>query len=523
VSEAPSKPGLSPLGGAAPSSRTPEGEPAFSVENVSKNYGAVRALRDVSISLRAGEVHAIVGQNGSGKSTLVKLLSGTVKPDAGEIKRDGRELKLNGTGDSSDAGISTVFQELSVLPSLSVAENLLVDQMPRSILGTIKRRALETRAREILDRYRMDLPVERSCRRLSLLELQLVEVGRALASEPDLLILDEATSALDQPDAENLLRISRELAEQGKSVLFVSHRLDEVMSVADHVTVLTHGRVVASVPTSETNREELLKHLAGKALKPLQRLAKAETEATPETLLHATLPGFAEGGGDLEVTLHKGEILGLAGLQGHGQKEVLRLLSGDMHRRGFAVELEDGEIKHPSPSRMVRRGIAYVPEDRNTEGLLLGHSIRANSTLSSLGRVTKAGFLSRKAEDELCNEVVEMLSVKMHSPAESIENLSGGNQQKVLIGRSLLTGPKVLLLDDPTRGIDAGAKADIYLTLQKLAESGVGIVFNSTELPELEALADRVLVFHDQELFNELKGDDIIEDRILASMLGAGK
>jgi ABC-type sugar transport system ATPase subunit len=493
---------------------------SFGIRRVSKSYGPVRALKDVDLELRPGQVHALVGQNGSGKSTLVKLLSGMLLPDQGMVLRNGHPLKLTDIPASRAAGVATVFQELSILPSLSVAENILIGAYPRTPLGTISRRELERRAQDVVDRLRMDLSVSRSCRRLSLLELQLVEIARAMAANPELLILDEATSALDQPDAENLLRIAREMAEEGRAVLFVSHRMDEVFAVADRVSVLTDGQIVASGPVEETTREELLAQLAGKALNPLKRVARAESHVTPELLLEASLPEFAKGGGDLEVSIHRGEIVGMAGLQGHGQKEVMRMLAGDISKRGTTLRRKGKTVSRPTPARMVDRGVAYVPEDRNSEGLLLGHSIRTNSTLSSLDRVSRGGFLSRRREDAVCREVVERLSVKLNDPSDSIEGLSGGNQQKVLIGRSLEAQPEVLLLDDPTRGIDAGAKADIYLTLRELADNGVGVVLNSTELPELVALCDRVLVFHDHELYTTLEGDQIKEASLLAGMLG---
>lgn len=495
--------------------------PEFSVEDLTKHYGPVKALQDVTLSFKRGEVHALLGQNGSGKSTLVKLLSGTVAPTSGIILRDGDELTLHSVEAAKQAGIVTVFQELSVLPSLTVAENVLIGRYKYSPLGTIRRRDLHRRAQAVLDQFKIRLPLEAPCRTLSLLELQLVEVARALSCEPSLLILDEATSALDQPDAENLLRISRELAAAGHAVLFVSHRMDEVFSVADRVSVLTDGKLVHSGPAVDATREELLVKLAGKALRPLERAARSSHEHSDKTLLRAELPGFGQDGGPLNINIQAGEIIGLAGLQGHGQKDVLRRLAGDVADRGMWVEVEGRRINRPSPHRMIKAHVAYVPEDRNAEGLLLGHSVRTNATLSSLDRVAPGGILRRSREDAVARRVIDRLSVRAESPLAPMESLSGGNQQKVLIGRALEVEPNVVLLDDPTRGIDAGAKADIYQTLQALATEGRTIMLNSTELPELAALCDRVLVFHDHRLAAELTGDDVNESSILAHMVGA--
>lgn len=487
------------------------------VEELTKTYGPVKALTGVSLRFAPGEVHAVLGQNGSGKSTLVKLLSGTVGETSGRVRVDGSPIRLGSTRSAAAAGIVTVFQELSVLPSLTVAENILLGQYRSTLLGTIDRRAMYRRAGAILERYRIDLPLGASCRTLSLSQLQLVEIARALANDPRLLILDEATSSLDKPDAENLLRISRDLAEEGKSVLFVSHRMDEVFAVADTVSVITDGVLISTAPAADVTRDEVLRQLSGKALAPLERLAREHGTAEKTVALAASIPALH----DTEIVVHRGEVLGIAGLQGHGQKEAMRAIAGADITRGLRITVAGKTVARPSVSRMLARGVAYVPEDRGSEGLLLKHSVRTNATLSALRRVARLGFLSRRKESAMALEIIRMLSVKTHNATVAVDTLSGGNQQKVLIGRALVTDPAVVLLDDPTRGIDAGAKADIYAVLRSLADSGVGVVFNSTELPELVGLCDRVLVFHDQAIVAELAGDEITEPEILKRMLGA--
>lgn len=502
--------------GTRPSSQAPA-VAGITIEGLTKAYGPVKALTDVSLSFAPGEVHAVLGQNGSGKSTLVKLLSGTVGATAGAVIADGVPVRLGSTRSAAAAGIVTVFQELSVLPSLTVAENILLGQYKTSFLGTIDRREMHRRAAGILEQYRIDLPLGASCRTLSLSQLQLVEIARAMANDPRLLILDEATSSLDKPDAENLLRISRDLAAAGKSVLLVSHRMDEVFAVADTVSVITDGLLVSTSPAGTLTRHEVLAQLSGKALAPLERLAREKTMAAPEVIASARIPSLH----DAVIDVHRGEVLGIAGLQGHGQKDAMRAIAGAGTTRGLRLAVAGRAVARPNVTRMLARGVAYVPEDRGSEGLLLKHSVRTNATLSALRRVSRFGFLSRRKEAALASEIIHMLSVKTHTASVPVDTLSGGNQQKVLIGRALVTEPQVVLLDDPTRGIDAGAKADIYAVLRRLAESGVGVVFNSTELPELVGLCDRVLIFHDRAVVAELVGDDITEPEILKRMLGA--
>ncbi|WP_162238368.1 ATP-binding cassette domain-containing protein, partial [Microbacterium sp. Leaf351] len=401
--------------GAAPAetSRSPRATApgGFAVSGLTKTYGPVRALSDVSLAFAPGEVHAVLGQNGSGKSTLVKLLSGTVSPTEGAVLAGERTVAPGSTSASARAGIITVFQELSVLPALTVAENIMLGHYPRTILGTISERRLNARAAEILDRYRIDLPLGAPCRTLSLAQLQLVEIARALGNDPRLLILDEATSSLDQPDAENLLRISRELAADGASVLFVSHRMDEVFAVADTVSVITDGALVWTGGTADTTRERLLAQLAGKALEPLERIARTPHDATGAPALTAHIPDL----GDARIAVAQGEILGLAGLQGHGQKHAMRAIAGADSSRGATVAVgERKPIRRLNVTRMQRLGVAYVPEDRGTEGLILKHSVRLNATLSALRRVSRLGFLSRRAETAAADHVISLLSVKTH-------------------------------------------------------------------------------------------------------------
>jgi ribose transport system ATP-binding protein len=494
------------------------------VVSVSKSYGRVDALVDVSLAVQPGEVHALVGENGSGKSTLVKILAGSVRPDRGEIWYRGRQLSLSSPSHAHRAGIATVFQELSVIPSLTVAENISLLALPRTPAGTIDRKAVLHRAEEVVSQYGFHVNLDARCSSLSVQQLQLVELARALSSDPNVLVLDEATSALDAPEAAEVIRICRDVAGAGRAVVFISHRLDEVFQVADWCSVLRDGHLISTRSMQQTSRNDMLQDLLGdKAAAILSRHALRVSSGGPP-LLKAVLPRACwRGREDVSFALSEGEIVGLAGLQGQGQKEVLQVVAGDLPGSGKQLLLGDRPISVSSPADALRHGLCYVPEDRHRDGLLSGHSVLVNLTLAVLKAVSRFGFLNRRLEIRLYHQMVAQLGIHVDSWKQPIESLSGGNQQKVLLGRVLLARPRVLLLDDPTRGIDVGAKADVYETLRSLADQGVGVLLNSTEIKELAGVCDRVLVFHDRRLVAQLAGDETTERHLLHAMLGESR
>jgi ABC-type sugar transport system ATPase subunit len=503
------------------------GQQGLTLTSVTKSYGQTKALRGVSLGFSPGEVHTLLGENGSGKSTLVKILSGVVGIDSGTIHLGGDPLVFAAPSDSLRSGIATAFQELTILPSLTVAENVFLNRYPRRWSATIAVKALNRQADQLFAELGLDLPAGTHCRELSLAQLQLVEVARAVARRPRILILDEATSALDAPEARQVMAICRSVAAAGTTVIFVSHRLDEVLEVSDRVSTLVDGRIGSTREGASISHDDLLDELLGhreaidvaeltsgaKARQPA-RLAHAEVRARFEVPASA---GFRH---DLQIQLRRGEILGLAGLQGHGQKRVLRILGGDLPHHGTHHAVDGQVVRARTPREAIANGVYYIPEERKVEGILTGHSISTNMTLSSLRRVARFGWIRRTVERQLSKETAARLGVRLRSLRDAIDSLSGGNQQKVVLGRGLLSQPKVLLLDDSMRGIDVRAKDEIYRLLADLADEGTSIILNSTEIPELTALCSRVLVFHDQGIFAELEAAEVSESNILRAMFG---
>jgi ABC-type sugar transport system ATPase subunit len=503
------------------------GQQGLTLTSVTKSYGQTRALRGVTLEFARGEVHTLLGENGSGKSTLVKILSGAVGIDSGTIHLDGRPLVFGAPSDSLRSGIATAFQELTVLPALTVAENVFLNRYPRRWNATIDVKALNQRTGELFAEFGLDLPAAAPCRELSLAQLQLVEVARAVARRPRILILDEATSALDAPEAQQVMTICRKVSADGATVIFVSHRLDEVLNISDRVSTLVDGRIGSTREGTSISHDGLLNELVGHrdAIDVAEvtgeaRASGAIRQPGSEVRARFEIPASAGFRHDVHFELYRGEILGLAGLQGHGQKRVLRILGGDLPNQG-AVQVIDGQaVRSRSPREAIAGGVYYIAEERKVEGILSGHSISTNMTLSSLDRLSRFGWIRRAAERRVARQTTARLGVRLHSLRDAIDSLSGGNQQKIVLGRGLLSRPKVLLLDDSMRGIDVRAKDEIYRLLTDLADEGTSIILNSTEIPELTALCSRVLVFHDQAIVAELQAGDVNEASILRAMFG---
>jgi ABC-type sugar transport system ATPase subunit len=503
------------------------GRQGLTLTSVTKSYGPTKALRGVSLSFSPGEVHTLLGENGSGKSTLVKILSGVVRIDSGAIHLGGDPLVFGSPSDSLRSGIATAFQELTVLPALTVAENLFLNRYPRRWSGTIGVKALNREADQLFEEFELELSARTPCRELSLAQLQLLEVARAVSRRPRILILDEATSALDAPEARQVMTICRKVSAGGTTVIFVSHRLDEVLEISDRVSTLVDGRIGSTREGASISHDALLNELVGHRhtvgvaeVTGEARAAKAARPPQAAVRARFEIPASAGFRNDLQIELRQGEILGLAGLQGHGQKRVLRILGGDVSGHGTQHVIDGHTIRARTPREAIANGVYYIPEERKVEGILTGHSISTNMTLSSLDRLTRFSWIRRSLERQLSKQTSVRLGVRLHSLRDTIDSLSGGNQQKVVLGRGLLSQPKVLLLDDSMRGIDVRAKNEIYRLLAELAGEGTSIILNSTEIPELTALCSRILVFHDQDIFAELEADQVSESNILRAMFG---
>lgn len=492
------------------------------VSGLSKRFGGIVALSDASFSARAGEVHALLGENGAGKSTFIQVLSGAVPHDGGTVLLEGEPYRPENPDAAQDAGIAAVFQELSLIPDLTVEENIWFRREPRTRLGTIDSRALRRQTEELFRRYRFpDLRPDVEVRRLTLAERQLVEVAKGLAKAPRVLILDEATSALPARETEWLLALTRVLAAEGRLVIFISHRMGEIRGVADRLTIFRNGATVAAHDASAVTDEEIVAAMIGRRLDRLypDRVPTATGRVALKVTDFASPPRLRGVGFDLL----EGEVLGVGGLQGHGQRELFQALFGAARWTG-AVELWGKPVRILSPRQALtgRDGLALVPEDRRGQGLLLPRSVRENLTLAVIRRFSGRGWLDRRREGDLVREMVDFLRIRTGSSEQAAGTLSGGNQQKVIFGKMLLTEARVLLLHDPTRGVDVGTKGEIFQLMRDLAARGYAILFYSSDLPELVHVADRVLVLRDGRVAALLEAGGISEEAILrAAVLDA--
>lgn len=482
------------------------------ISDVYKRFGAVRVLEGVSLEARPGEVHAVLGENGAGKSTLMRILAGVISADAGQVTLGDRPVVLGSPSAAVAAGIRTVFQELSTIPQLTVAENLLYGSEP-SVLGLVRRRRRNETARALLDRFglaRIDpaAPVAE----LGLGDRQLLEVVKALRRPPRVLILDEATSALSSTDSAWVLAQGRAAADSGAVVLLITHRLPEVRSTADRITVLRSGVDVLTGSADELEDDALIAAMLGRrveVLYPSREPPSGEPAFRVDGLVAAGLPGPV----DLEV--NRGEILGIGGLQGQGQRELLMALAGAQPWAAGSASLLGAGYSPRSPREAVRRGVAYVPEDRQREGLFLGHSVQSNITISSLERFVRHGLIDRVAELRAAQSGAATVGISRDRLSARASTMSGGNQQKVVLAKVLLDEPKLLLLHDCTRGVDVGTKADIFELMARLAAAGTAILFYSSDLSELVHICDRVAVIAEGRLGAVIARDELTEDAIL--------
>ncbi|MGI5287593.1 sugar ABC transporter ATP-binding protein [Nonomuraea polychroma] len=489
----------------------------LNVERVSKSFAGVTVLREVGFDVRAGEVLALVGENGAGKSTVLSLITGLLTPDSGTIRYDGEAVRAWSPHRARAAGIASVHQELSLNPHQSIAENVFLGAWP-SRRGLVRHRDLAARARPLLERVGLDVDPRTPAGRLPLGAQQLVELAKALTADPRLLILDEATSALDDDQVGAVFRVIDDLRRRGRSVVIVSHRMGELLAVADRLTVLKDGEVMATRERAQTDHDDLVRLMVGRELSDMFP-PKADMPPTDEGPV-LTASGLCAGA-DLELT--PGRIVGLGGLQGQGQREVLRALFGLRPHSG-RITVDGQPCRLASPREAIRRGIGYVPEDRKTEGLHVVRSVRANLALTSLRTLAPARTLttvSRRREDRLVNDLIARMQIKTTSPAQEARRLSGGNQQKVALAKWLPNRPRVLLLAEPTRGIDVGTKREIYHLLRELAGDGLAVLVISGDTMELVGLCDEVLVMYEGAVVDRLSGADLTEERLVqASVAG---
>jgi ribose transport system ATP-binding protein len=467
---------------------------------VQKHYDGVQALRGASFSLAAGEVHALMGENGAGKSTLAKIIAGSVHADAGEISLHGKPVEIKNPLDAQRLGIGIIYQELDLFPHLSIAENIAIGR-------PVKFRDLNRFAQPFLDQVGLAASSRTMLSSLRAGEMQLVAIARALASRARILLMDEPTSSLFDDAVERLFRLIDVLKQSGVAVVYVSHRMDEIFRICDRATVLRDGATMGTRVIAETNSDELIRMMVGRDLESTSRARSSSGE-----ILLSVSNLSTKRLQNISFELRKGEVLGIAGLVGAGRSEIGAALFGLDHRVSGTIRLNGREVAPRSPSEAIKLGIALVPEDRKSEGLMMQMSVAENAIL---GRFAKLGFIQPSEEKIALDPVFRTLALKTASRDALVSTLSGGNQQKVLLARCLLANPDVLFLDDPTRGIDVGAKQEIYAIIEKLASQGKGVILVSSELPELLRCSDRILVMREGRATATLDRNDATEERIM--------
>ena len=484
------------------------------VRNISKSFPGVVALDDVSLRVDRGTVHALIGENGAGKSTLMKIIAGIVPADAGALLLAGRRLQLRSPRQALEHGIAMIHQELNLMPSMSVAENIWIGREPVNAFGLISHRELHRRTRALLERLAIDLDPQAEVRALSIANRQLVEIARALSYDSQLLIMDEPTSALTGRDAARLFAIIRQLKTQGKAVLYITHRMEELGEVADAITVLRDGRYIGTDRCGNLTRAQMIRMMCGRELAHISPAGRSAPGAPVLCARRLSLPPHFR---DVSFELHAGEILGIAGLVGAGRSKLAEALFGVTPASCGALLIGGTEITVDSPRTALACGMALVTEDRKETGCFLPLSVLDNLEIAVLTRdFVRLGFVRGAAVREACAAMSRQLRVKTPDLGEPIANLSGGNQQKVLIGRWLLTGPRILILDEPTRGIDVAAKAEIHQLIAQLASHGAAVLMISSELPEILGMSHRVMVMHEGRVTGILEREQADQEKILA-------
>ncbi|MFJ2029641.1 sugar ABC transporter ATP-binding protein [Streptosporangium sp. NPDC087985] len=495
--------------------------PILRMNGISKEFPGVRALSGVDFRLLPGEVHALMGENGAGKSTLIKVLTGVYDIDAGEIELDGRKVAFAGPTAAQQAGISTVYQEVNLCANLSVAENIFIGREPRR-LGRIQWSRTRSRAAELLARLELGIDVSAPLSSCSPAVQQMVAIARAVDVSARVLILDEPTSSLDAGEVAQLFRVMRRLKEEGIAILFVSHFLDQVYEIADRMTILRNGRLVGEHLTGELGQVELVGKMIGRELADLEKLEGRPLARETVSLVEAEGLGRAGAIEPFTLTIHEGEVVGLAGLLGSGRTEIARLLFGADHAGTGSVKIGGRPVGLRTPRTAMNHGIAFCSENRRAEGLIPDLTVRENLILALQAVRGWTRPIPRRRQDELAGRYISALKINPANPEQLVKNLSGGNQQKVLLARWLILEPRLLILDEPTRGIDVGAKAEIQRLVVSLSDGGMAVLFISAELEEVLRLSHRVGVLRDRRLVAQLDNDDTLTTEVLTETIASG-
>ncbi|MEK1850934.1 MAG: sugar ABC transporter ATP-binding protein [Phyllobacterium sp.] len=490
--------------------------PLLRLSGISRTFGTTRALSDVQFELFAGEIHALLGENGAGKSTLLAILSGVVSPDAGTVEVDGRQITINTPARARGLGIATVFQDLSLANALTVAENVFAGRAP-TIAGFVRWRELRRRTRDILSAFGIEVDVNRPVERLPVSMRQLVEIAKALSLNSRILLLDEPTSALDTDEVEALFRILRRLKERGIGIVYVSHRMVEVFRIADRITVLRDGRRVSTRPTDETTVDAVVQDMVGHRI---AALSAEPARAVGAVALEARGLGRRGEFSGIDLILCFGQVVGLAGLMGARRSELARTLAGVLPAHCGTIEIRGCQVRLHDLRRAMRHGIAYVPDDRKAEGLFLQKPVADNVIVTALGRFSRLGLLRATAGREAARRAVDRFHIRVPGLSAPAAELSGGNQQKLMLAKWLETDPAILIIDEPTKGVDISAKQDIHREIRRLAALGTAILIVSSDLPEIFALADRIVVMHQGRMTGEFATASATEELLMALASG---
>jgi ribose transport system ATP-binding protein len=494
--------------------------PVIEATGIDKRFGGVVALHAADFACEAGEIHALLGENGAGKSTMIKVLCGVQQPDAGSISYEGRPAPYSDPAGAVAAGIVPVFQELSLVPDLTVAQNLVLGREPRNRLGLLDQRRMRRDAARLFAELGFGgIDPAAEIRHLPLSDRQLVEIAKALSRDPRVLILDEATSALNHREVEQVFSVIRRLRDRGTAVIFISHRMEEVREICDRATVYRDGTNVGTVVVGESPPGEIVRMMVGRPLRDIFPPRVPRTEP-PRPLLEVRALTWGHHLHDVSLTVNAGEIVGLSGLEGQGQAELLFALFGVYAGVHGAVTMDGQPIRRSGPGGAMRGGLALVPEDRKTQGLILPMSVSDNLIMATLPEHSTGGLLSPEREERASLAMRDRLEIKAASVETPVRYLSGGNQQKVAIAKWLMTDAKVYLLADPTRGIDVGAKREIYELMRELTAAGKGILFFSTDLTEIVGLCDRALVMYEGAIVRELAGAELTDANLIEAAVG---
>ncbi|RSK53255.1 sugar ABC transporter ATP-binding protein [Bacillus canaveralius] len=492
-------------------------EYAVQMKNISKHFGGVKALTDVSLNVEKGEIHALIGENGAGKSTLMKILAGAYQKDHGEIFIDGKEAKISSPKDVINLGVSVIYQEFMLAPDLSVAENIFIDKLAGSGM-LINWKTLKKRAKEQLVKLGFeDIDPEAKVGSLTVAYQQIVEICKCLARESKILVFDEPTAVLTFSETRKLLSIIQNLKANGVSIIYISHRLEELLEISDYITVLKDGGYVATVETSLINKEELVEMMVGREITQLFPERKAEIGGGILKVENLSAGNMVK---NVSFSVKSGEVVGFSGLVGSGRTEAMRAIYGADKKNSGKVIYFGEEVNFKDPKEAINKGLGLLPEDRKKEGLLLEQSIRMNTTMASMFKIKKLGVINHKKEKEYVKQLLASISTKYGSMENNANSLSGGNQQKIALAKWLSADCKVLVFDEPTRGVDVGAKTEIYKIINQLAEEGVAVIVISSEMAEIIGMCDRAIVMRQGLVAGELNKSELTENNLIKLAMG---